>query len=270
MTILAAGHALAEGARWVDGRLVYVDIPRGSLYELAVGGPKRLARLDVPLGAVAPASDGGWIIAAGTGIARLDAGGRLTWFDRPEPERSRMNDGCCDPHGRFWAGSMACDQRPGAGSLYRADPDGRVTRVLGGLTVVNGPAFTADGATMYVADTPAGIVYRCDGDGGDRRTFVEIPRADGSPDGMAVDDDGRLWVALWGGAAVRCYDPDGSLHRHVDVPAPQPTSVCLAGGQLYVTTAAVGLPDPGPTSGAVLATRVDASAPPAFSYAASR
>lgn len=265
--LVEKGYALAEGARWVGGRLVYVDILDGSLYELGPSGPNRLVHLDVPLGAVAPVAGGGWIVAAGPGIARLSVDGALTWLDRREPPTSRMNDGVCDPQGRFWAGSMAYDEASAAGSLYRVDGSG-VTRVLDGLTIVNGPAFSADGAVMYVADTAAGVIYRCDGDGGDRRTFVEIPPAEGLPDGMTVDDAGRLWVALWGGSAVRCYNADGTVARHVDVPAPQPTSVCLAEGTLYVTTAATGLTDPGPASGAVLAVEVDATAPPAFSYTA--
>src|SRR5262249_24910098 len=147
--------------------------------------------------------------------------------------------------------------------------DGAVTCVFDDLTIANGPAFTADGSLMYVADTAAGVIYRCDGDGGGRQVFVEIPPADGSPHGMVVDDAGRLWAGVWDGSAVRCYAPDGSVHRHLDVPAPQPTSVCLADGTLYVTTAAIGLADPGPASGAVLAIEVDATAPPAFSYTAS-
>lgn len=267
--LVQGGYALAEGARWVDGRLVYVDILDGSLYELGSSGPNRLVHLDIPLGTAAPVAGGGWIVAAGPGIALLSPDGALTWLDHLEPSTSRMNDGVCDPQGRFWAGSMAYDETPGAGSLYRTDPDGRVTRVFDDFTIVNGPAFTADGSLMYVADTPAGVIYRCDGDGGDRQVFVAIPPAEGYPDGMTLDNTGRLWVALWDGSAVRCYHPDGTVARHLDVPAPQPTSVCLAGGTLYVTTAAVGLDNPGPASGAVLAIEVDATAPPALSYTAS-
>lgn len=266
MTVLVEGnYALAEGARWIGGRLVYVDILDGALYELGPDGPNRLLHLDVPLGAVA-AAPGGWIAAAGPGIARIDASGAVDWLDRMEPPTSRMNDGACDPRGRFWAGSMAYDQTPGAGSLYRVDPNGTVTRVFDDFTITNGPAFTADGARMYVADTAAGVIYRCDGDGGDRQVFAEVGPADGSPDGMTVDDAGRLWVALWGGSAVRCYRPDGTVDRTVEIPAPQPSSVCLAGGTLYVTTAAVGLDNPGPASGAVLAIDIDATAPPASAY----
>jgi sugar lactone lactonase YvrE len=260
-------YELAEGARWLGDHMVFVDILSGRLLRLAGSHAVELARLNVPLGAAAPAAGGGWIVAAGTGIALLDASGTLNWLDRPEPATSRMNDGACDPAGRFWAGSMAYNAARGAGSLYRVDPDGSVHRVLDGLTVVNGPAFSANGRLMYVADTAAGVIYRCELDGGgiaERQPFAE-PET-GAPDGMTVDNAGRLWVALWDGAAVRCYQPDGSVWTTIALPAPRPTSVCLAGDRLLVTTARYGLDNATEASGAVLAVDVDTSAPPAASY----
>ncbi len=278
---VSGGYELAEGARWVDGRLVFVDILAGSLFEVSASGEDHLlAQLDVPLGAVAPVagSPGRWIAAAGTGFALLDPPGRLTWIDRPEDAAAvpmRMNDGVCDPFGRFWAGSMAYDNTPGAGSLYRVDPDGTVTRVLDGMTIVNGPAFTPDGQTMYVTDTAAGIIYRCRvdaaGDVVEREEFLVLGPDDGGPDGMTVDDSGRLWVALWDGWAVRCYEPDASLYRTVSVPAPRPTSVCLSGTgerRLLVTTARHGVVDPSAASGAILSCGIEAAAPPACEFGA--
>ncbi|HEY8302319.1 MAG TPA: SMP-30/gluconolactonase/LRE family protein [Jatrophihabitans sp.] len=273
-TVSAGGYRLAEGARWVAGRLVFVDILDGRLYEVVDGHTRLLADLDVPLGAVAPVegSPGRWICAAGTGIALLDADGRLDWLARLEddaPQPRRMNDGVCDPSGRFWAGSMAYDETPGAGSLYRTDADGSVTRVLDSITITNGPAFTADGRRMYVADSAAGWIHEFDIDPAsgeilDRREFTVID--DANPDGMIVDLEGRLWNAVWGGSAVRCYAPDATLLREIEVPARQPTSVCLADGQLFVTTARDGLSDPAETEGAVVSLPVDAQAPPATAY----
>jgi sugar lactone lactonase YvrE len=265
--VVDGGYELAEGGRWVDGRYVYVDILSGRLFELRdddATTPRQLARLDVPLGAVAPVGDrpGSWIAAAGTGIAVLTADGALEWLDRPEdrtPLPSRMNDGVADPVGRFWAGSMAYDGTYGAGSLYRTDADGTVARVLDGLTIVNGPAFTADGTTMYLADTAVSTVLRCrvdpvSGDLSGPETFARLRDSEGGPDGMTVDDEGCLWVAMWGAGAVRRYHPDGRLLHTLTVPAPHPTSVCLhpSDNRLFVTTARHGVKSPTAASGAVL------------------
>jgi sugar lactone lactonase YvrE len=273
------GYELAEGTRWAAGRLVFTDILSGTLLGApadAPGAARVLARLDVPLGAAAPVArqPGTWIAAAGTGIALIGPDSAVTWLDRPEDGASvpmRMNDGCCDPGGRFWAGSMAYDAAEGAGSLYRADADGTVAKVLDGMTIVNGPAFTADGTRMYVTDTHAGLIYACDvdprsGELSGRRVFAEVPSSEGAPDGMTVDDAGRVWVALWDGSAVRCYLPDGSVEATLPVPAHRPTCVCVGGGALFVSTARLGITDPAPSDGAVLHARTGASAPPAAAF----
>ncbi|HEX4249039.1 MAG TPA: SMP-30/gluconolactonase/LRE family protein [Pseudonocardia sp.] len=265
--------ALGEGLRDVGGHLVCVDILSGRLLALPEGldaPPHVLVELDVPLGAVAPLAGGGWIAAAGTGIAVLpESGGELTWLARPEdgaPHRMRMNDGVADPAGRFWAGSMAYDTAEGAGALYRVDTDGSAHRVVGELTVPNGPAFTPDGELMYLADSAAGVIYRFPVDPKTgalgRRTEFATLRV-GSPDGMTVDAEGYLWSAVWGAGEVRRYSPAGALDRVLAVPAHQPTSVCLAAGRLVVTSAAVGLVEPGPYDGAVLHTPVSVGGVPA-------
>ncbi|WP_371574214.1 SMP-30/gluconolactonase/LRE family protein [Streptomyces sp. NBC_01314] len=281
--VVDGAYELAEGGRWIDGRYVYVDILSGRLFELRDGTdpatPRQLARLDVPLGAVAPVGDrpGAWIAAAGTGIALLTSDGALEWLDRPEdrtPVPSRMNDGVADPAGRFWAGSMAFDGTPGAGSLYRTDPDGTVVRVLDGLTIVNGPAFTADGTTMYLADTAVGTILRCRVDPasgdlvGGPEIFARLRDGEGSPDGMTVDEQGCLWVAMWGAGTVRRYHPDGHLLHTLTVPAPHPTSVCLhpGGNRLYVTTARYGVTNPTAASGAVLSVSVPVGGTAACSW----
>ncbi|MEU5592683.1 SMP-30/gluconolactonase/LRE family protein [Streptomyces sp. NPDC020298] len=280
--VVDGAYELAEGGRWFDGRYVYVDILSGRLFELpddTEPAPRQLARLDVPLGAVAPVADqpGTWIAAAGTGIALLTADGTLEWLDRPEDRTtvpSRMNDGVADPAGRFWAGSMAYDGTPGAGSLYRTDPDGTVVRVLDGLTIANGPAFTADGTTMYLADTAAGTILRCRVDpvSGDfsegPETFAQFGDGEGSPDGMTVDAEGCLWVAMWGAGEVRRYHPDGRPLHTLTVPAPHPTSVCLHPGdnRAFVTTARYGVKSPTATSGAVLGIPVPAVGTAACSW----
>ncbi|MFD4577123.1 SMP-30/gluconolactonase/LRE family protein [Streptomyces sp. NPDC058417] len=297
-------YRLAEGARWSGDRLHFVDLPHGVLYRCgrppepaprtpgapgAPGAPAQasppvppaappavLLDVSMPLGAVAPARFGGraWVLATGPGIALADGRGRLDWLDRPEdrPGRTmRMNDGVCDPSGRFWAGSMDVGAAPGAGSLYRADPDGRVHRVLDGLTVPNGPAFTADGAVMYLADSARGTVTRYDVDPatgrlGRAEPFTRLAPGEGRPDGMTVDDEGNLWVALWGAGRVRCHAPDGRVVGTVTVPTPQVSSVVFGGGRMSVTTARHGLARPDPLAGAVLARPSPVTAPPARPY----
>lgn len=252
---------LGEGARWVGGRLVLVDILAGRLLDHAgtAGRPfRQLAGLDIPLGAVAPVAGrlGHWVVAAGDGIALLDPFGRLTWVDRPEERpdgATRMNDGVADPAGRFWAGSMAYDAHSPLGSLYRVDTDGSVRRVWDGLAITNGPAFSADGSQMYLSDTRRGLVLQFpvspDGDLGEPSEHWRAGPDDGSPDGLTVDDDGHVWVALWGGGQVARIAPDGGAVQRIPVPARQPTSPCLVDGRLLVTSATTGLTDPGPADG---------------------
>ena len=239
--------------------MVLVDIPTGRLLEADAHEPgplRQLAKLNVPLGAVAPVanSSGEWIAACGTGIALIRAGGRLEWLERPEDGkqvRMRMNDGCADPAGRFWAGSMAFDFTPDAGSLYRVDRDGRVTRVLDGVTIANGPAFDAAGTTMYFTDSDRGRIdrFKVDPETGtlsDRTPFVQMTADRENPDGMIVDEQDHVWVAVWGAAEVRRYLPDGSLAETISVPTRQPSSVCLVGRddpRMFVTTAAERLTD---------------------------
>ncbi|MFF4754636.1 SMP-30/gluconolactonase/LRE family protein [Streptomyces sp. NPDC002514] len=268
---------LGEGIRWADGRVVLVDILTGRLLtapEDPAAPLRLLAELPVPLGAVAPVAGrpGTWIAAAGTGICLLGPDGSTTWLarpgDRPGP-RMRMNDAVADPAGRFWAGSMAYDGDEGAGSLYRVGHDGTVVRVLDGITVPNGPAFTADGRSMYLADSARGVVRRYPVDAATARLGtpeVFVTLEEGSPDGMAVDAEGALWCAVWGTGTVRRHLPDGTLDRVLRLPAAQPAGVCLADGVLHVTTARTGLASPGPYDGAVFSVPVEVPGTPTPSF----
>lgn len=265
---------LGEGLRRQGRKLLMVDILTGrllSLDPLAPGPAEVITTLGIPLGAVAPVLDrpGVHIAAAGTGVALLDGSGEPEWLARPEDDAAtptRMNDGCCDSQGRFWAGSMAYDGTPGAGSVYRTDPDGRVTRVLEGYTVPNGPAFTPDGARMYLADSAQGRIdtYEVSPEGEPvaRTVFARVD--EGNPDGMQVDAEGHLWVAVWGAGRVHRYRPDGTLERVVHLPAAQPTSVCVVDDpepRLFVTSAMIGLDRAGPGDGALFSVPVDVPAP---------
>jgi sugar lactone lactonase YvrE len=187
---------------------------------------------------------GGAVIGVERGFALESADGRLThlgelWSD----DQVRMNEGGCDPDGRFYCGSMAYDKRPGAGALYRLDPDRSVRVVLANVTVSNGLEWSPDGSRAYYSDTPTHriAVFDYDREAGltGFRAFAEIPEEVGHPDGLTVDAQGGVWVALFRGGAVRRYTPEGVLDAVVEVPARKVTA-CTFGGphldQLFITT----------------------------------
>ncbi len=160
----------------------------------------------------------------------------------------RMNDGKCDPWGGVVAGTMLDDQGEATGTLYRMGPDGAVAAGETGFTCPNGLDWTADGRRFYHADTPTGRIDVCDLDPAThlpvaRRAFVQVD-GPGGPDGLTLDADGCVWVALWGGGCVRRYTPDGRLDPVVQLPVSQPASYAFGGPDrrtLFVTTARHGL-----------------------------
>jgi sugar lactone lactonase YvrE len=244
---------LGEGARWDARRdeLLRVDILGGTVHrdridEAGALVPVRAYQVPGTVGAIAPIEgDDGWLIAANRGVAYLSVDGQVHELAQIAPEGVRMNDAACDPQGRFWAGTMGDSYRPGAGSLYRLERDGRVETVLDGLTISNGLGWSPDGATMYFADSDPGIVhaFAFDGERGtisEARVLIDATEEKGKPDGLTVDAAGDLWVAMWGIGSVRRYGPDGMLRQELAIPAAQTTSCAFAGPglhRLYVTTA---------------------------------
>ncbi|MFI6791418.1 SMP-30/gluconolactonase/LRE family protein [Nonomuraea sp. NPDC050383] len=237
---------LGEGPRWDDGTetLLWVDIPAGLVHRLDPADDA-LESIDVgrPVGVALPRASGGLALAVRDGFA-VHEGGRLEVVapvTAAEPPGNRMNDGACDRAGRFFAGTKAEDDTPGAGSLYRLDTDRSCARVLAGVTISNGIAWSPDERLLYYVDTATDQVDVFDydpssGEMANRRRFAGLPQ----PDGITVDAAGHVWVALWGGASVVRLRPDGSTDLTVPVPAANVTS-CAFGGPdldvLYVTTA---------------------------------
>ncbi|HVK24451.1 MAG TPA: SMP-30/gluconolactonase/LRE family protein [Actinokineospora sp.] len=183
------------------------------------------------------------------------------------PNPGRFNDGKCDPEGRFWAGTIT---EPGQAALYRLDADLTVSTALTEVTISNGLGWSPDGGTFYYIDTPTNRIDAFDyaaGEIGGRRTLVEITQ--GSPDGMTVDADGCLWVALWGGAAVHRYTPGGALDRTIEMPVAKPSSVTFGGSgldTLFITSAG-GVRDPdNPLAGALFAVDPGVSGLPAHRF----
>jgi sugar lactone lactonase YvrE len=248
-----ARATLGEGPVW-DGRtqeLVWVDILAGAVHRLDPStGRDRVLTVGQPVGTVAVRLSGGYVAALRDGIAVLGDDGGLAFISDVEAElpTHRFNDGKCDRTGRLWAGTMRFDQAPGSATLYRVDPDHTVTPVVTGLGLSNGLGWSLDGSLMYFIDSLAGGVDVFDFDdgagitGGPRRLVTFVPE-EGLPDGMTVDADGFLWVALYGGGQVRRYSPEGELDLVVRLPVGRPTSCAFGGAELdelYITTARQG------------------------------
>jgi len=258
--LLVDAHAsLGEGPVWDerDGCLWWVDIMGQAIHRSdPATGRDEIVPIGQLVGAVVSRASGGLVAAVQDGFVALDpASGKIEVLALVEADdpTMRMNDGKVDPQGRFWAGTMGVDHRPEAGTLYRLDPDLRVTPMISGTTISNGLDWSLDGRTMYYIDTPTRRVDRFDfepatGAIAGRTPAVAIREGAGSPDGMTVDADGFLWVALWDGWAVERYSPDGRLDRRVEVPAQQASS-CAFGGPdldlLFITTAQEGFPPGG-------------------------
>lgn len=196
------------------------------------------------VGAFRPRTDGGLVAAAERSFVLVDADGSVEDLGEVwSSDRLRMNDGGCDPQGRFCCGSMTYAGDSPEGVLYRLSPGGRVDAVMGGLRTPNGMVYAADGRTAYFIDTPTHQVrgYDVDDDGEWRDHRVVADLGDAWPDGMTIDVEGNLWVALWGDGAVVCVDPgSGRELERVEVEGATQTSACTFGGadldRLYITT----------------------------------
>jgi sugar lactone lactonase YvrE len=250
---------LGEGLRW-DARcseLLGVDILAGRVYRGRVadtGGLSLIRDYWVPstVGAIVPVEgDEGWVLAAGRGFVHLSPDGSLRPLAEVTPPGTRMNDGACDPQGRLWAGTLADDFRAGGGALYRLDGNGRIELMLSELTISNGLGWSPDGSSMYLVDSGPRVIhaFRFDAERGaisDDRVLVTVAEEVGAPDGLTVDADGDLWVAIYGGGRVQRFSPDGELRETLHVPPMQSTSCAFAGpglNRLYVSTATEGWSD---------------------------
>jgi sugar lactone lactonase YvrE len=268
-----------EGPVWSPswGGLRWVDTFVGGMFALADDGTVTQRHLGTVLAALRPRAGGGMVVALEREFALADGAdtelrplGEL-WAD-PEV---RFNDGGCDPQGRFYCGSMAYDNSEGAGSVYRLDPDGTTRVVVHRVTVSNGIAWSPDGGTAYYVDTPTHRVDIFDYDPvhglSGRRPLVHIDAAAGIPDGLTVDADGNVWVAIYGGSAVHRYTPGGKLDGVIDVPVRQVTA-CTFGGtrldQLFITTSRIGLgADAEPQAGATFRADVGVTGLPVAPFA---
>jgi sugar lactone lactonase YvrE len=265
------GEGPVWSPRW--GGLRWVDMLRGDVLGLAEDGSVVRTHVDDVAAALRPRRGGGAVMGVRRGFVLEDPDGSLTHL--PELWRGdgiRMNEGGCDPDGRFLCGTMAYDQRPGAGSLYRLDADLSVTLVLEGVTISNGLEWSPDGTLAYYVDTPTReiSVFDYDSAGGlrDRRPFASVAAM---PDGLTVDADGGVWVALFDGRAVQHFGPDGVPGGQVHVAEGRVTA-CTFGGEdldrLFITTSREGLsPGEEPSAGSLYAADVGVRGLPVREFA---
>ena len=278
----------AEGPVWDHTRaeLLWVDIYRGLVHRARWDVVARCLRIEhtysagQAVGAVVPCANAeqGWAAATEFGFCRLRTDG--TFQVLAEPERghrpaTRMNDGKCDPRGRFWAGSMAHDRTRGAGTLHCLS--GGVSRpALGQVTISNGMAWPSADELLYI-DTPTQRVDRlrvtADGYIASREGAFEIGPELGAPDGMALDVAGCMWIAMWGAGAALRFTPAGEVIARIAVPARQVSSCCFGGPDLrtlFITTSQENYTprqsaqEPG--SGRLFAAEVDVPGRPADLY----
>jgi sugar lactone lactonase YvrE len=253
--LLDARLQLGEGPAWdaQAGILYFVDVHAGDLHIYQpVDGTHRTVNLGESIGCLAPAGERHLVVALRSGIYSFDLeNSKRTPLFSPEPHLTgnRFNDGKCDPVGRFLAGSMDDAEEQASGSLYSYSRLGLKT-LLTGLRISNGLTWSPDHHTFYFIDTPTRLVMAYDydlstGDLDRPRPVVRIPEALGWPDGMTSDTDGKLWVAIWGGAQVTCWDPGtGSMIAAYPLPALNITSCVFGGpqlGDLYITSARKGM-----------------------------
>lgn len=254
--VLDAKATLGEGPCWDQrsGLLYWVDIKENAVHAYdPQQGTNRTVHLDQMVGAAVPRESGGLVLALQHGFHLLDmATEEVTFLADPEKELpdNRFNDGKCDAAGRFWAGTLSFEEKDPVAALYCLETDGTVRQVLDGVIVSNGLGWSPDGKTMYYIDSMTRKVFAFDfeletGRISSRRTAVTIPEGGGFPDGMAVDEEGMLWVAQWDGWQVSRWNPaTGVQIGAIRVPAARVTS-CAFGGpnndELYITTARTGI-----------------------------
>ena len=269
---------LGEGPTWDRNHdaLVWVDILEGLVHLWPTSGLPRTFGVDTHVGAALPALGGGWLLAVQDGFAEMSEDGAvrpLLSVHGGRRKELRFNDGKADPAGRAWAGTMSYAEQPGQGSLYRLDPGPTATPMIDGVGVSNGLGWSPEHRSFYYVDSLAMALRVFDYDEheatiGNERTLVTLSPEEGYLDGLCVDDEGCIWVAIWDGGCVNRYTPEGALDSVVRVPVDRPTSCCIGpGGVLYITSARHGLSDEQlarrPLAGALFATEVSTGAPPA-------
>jgi sugar lactone lactonase YvrE len=257
--------------------LYWVDILQKRIY----AGTKLLAQLDDFIGCIAPGKNGNLILGMRSSFVnfQVDSSQQAVLMSVNELATNRINDGKCDPAGRFVVGTMDMNEKDPTGSVYSFDGK-QVTKLFSGVTISNGLTWSPDHKTFYHIDTPTHKVQAFDydvvtGQIANPRTAIHVPESLGWPDGMTSDTDGNLWIAMWGGAQITKWNPQtGQLLEQIPVPALQ-TSSCTFGGkdmnELYVTSARKGMSEEFlqkyPLSGGLFKVETKVAGMPTFEFA---
>lgn len=253
-----AKATLAEGPGWNEKRqdLLWVDIEKGEVHRFdPATGTDRTWQIGSRVGFAVDTTRGDVIAGTQKGLVRLNLSiGDVALLTDPEADlpNNRFNDGKCDPKGRLWAGSMSVEETEGAGSFYRIHPDLKAEKAFRSVTISNGIAWSPDSKTMYYIDTPTVRVDAFDydpetGSIHNRRPVIRIPEGVGFPDGMTIDREGMLWIAMWAGWSVTRWNPStGEMIGKIELPVEKVTACCFGGtrcDRLYITTASRDLTD---------------------------
>ncbi|MFK4805899.1 SMP-30/gluconolactonase/LRE family protein [Microbacterium sp. ZW CA_36] len=271
-----AGVFHGEGAFWdaATGSIRFVDMLRGDVMTWD-GTTLRRSHLSEVTAVIRARRAGGYVVATERGFALTD---HHLSIDREIAVFSdadiRMNEGACDAAGRFYCGSMAYDTRLDGGRVYRLDPDLSVRVVRERVTIPNGLVWTAAGDVALHADTRDGVIWAYDfdlgaGRFGERRPFVQFSGTGGMPDGISIDEDGGVWVAMWGGGGVRRYTATGALDLTIPLPTANVTSCAFGGADrrtLYITTSRQGLADPEPEAGGLFTVETEFTGAPVHAF----
>lgn len=251
--VLNARARLGEGPLWDENnhRLYWVDIHNHRVHQFdPTSRQNRYWDVGDLVSAIALASRNRLLMALNDRLAFLDTQTgsieNLCRFEFPHPD-TRLNDGKCDPQGRFWIGSIS--EAPGQAALYRYDPDGSLHEMETGLTISNGLGWSPDGATFYLTDSPQRKIFAYDFEGetgsiGNRRVLIDLGDEAVEPDGLTIDQQGNLWSALWDGWCVVQFTSTGKEIQRVKLPVQCPTCPTFGGKdltELYITSASVGL-----------------------------
>lgn len=245
---------LGESPLYYDGVFYWVDIARGTLTARYSNSQERVLyrNLENAPTSVVPGKDGKLYLTLANGFYSIEKSGILqlqSGFTVTDP-MVRFNDGKCDPAGNYWAGTMDKSEINPKGALYVLNPEKRLTQILTGVTVSNGLCWNSDQSILYYVDSPTKRIRAFDLDMNtmtlsNRRSIFRIEDRGVFPDGMCLDSEGNIWLALWGGYSVVCVDPQrGEIRDKVNVPCSRVTSCCFGGDhfdELLITTATGGM-----------------------------